>query len=354
MPRHKKEPYHCPRCGYTSEQKSFMKKHFYMLKKPCPATKLDVVLTDELKTYILDNRVYHEPKPQKEQINQTITNYNQYNNVNNIIAGMDVVEKLEHYMAYKNEELVDFETTVEKKFKTIADRLDRDAFNHVYTLDDSRILDIVAKPIENCTQPKMNGKIHANHNVIYDSKLKELKIYDGQWEMMDINAGTRHYIEVIQRNFLNSYERYLLRQVTICKIGQEKAKFREMIEAYFAFIACFDIEPFCKDTDDESILRPVSSNDDESDDDCDDNEEDIRLPTYEQASYTISDEYYPVFRRIAKGLKKMFVNKTIKSVQDTIKRNSIKNVIDLNKKITKIFHMDETFRDMLLSIQQPM
>ena len=57
-----KPPYECPKCDYTTTKKQDMRKHFYGLKKPCPALRNDIELTDEIKQYVLTNRVYKVKK----------------------------------------------------------------------------------------------------------------------------------------------------------------------------------------------------------------------------------------------------------------------------------------------------
>lgn len=59
MTRRKLHPYQCCRCGYESQRRSCILFHFNDLKKPCPATKQPIDLTDEIKEYILDNRIYN-------------------------------------------------------------------------------------------------------------------------------------------------------------------------------------------------------------------------------------------------------------------------------------------------------
>lgn len=59
MPR---PQYKCPRCSYKTPQKSNMRRHLYELKIICPACTFDIELTDEIKEYILLNRVWHQSK----------------------------------------------------------------------------------------------------------------------------------------------------------------------------------------------------------------------------------------------------------------------------------------------------
>ena len=49
-------PYLCPRCGYSTSNKSWMRNHMYTLKKPCPGLTSNVELDDDMKNDILQNR----------------------------------------------------------------------------------------------------------------------------------------------------------------------------------------------------------------------------------------------------------------------------------------------------------
>lgn len=59
------KPYSCARCNYVTSNKTDMYKHLYTLKKICPATENDIELTDEIKQYILNNRIFKVPKAKK-------------------------------------------------------------------------------------------------------------------------------------------------------------------------------------------------------------------------------------------------------------------------------------------------
>ena len=69
------EKYGCPRCGYETDIKQSMNLHLYKKKKPCPATVNNIELTDEIKEYILNNRVYKIPEPDEvtsDEVKKTI------------------------------------------------------------------------------------------------------------------------------------------------------------------------------------------------------------------------------------------------------------------------------------------
>lgn len=55
-----KTPYTCPRCNYSTVEKNNMRKHLYGVQKVCPATHNDIELTDEVKEYIMNNRIYRK------------------------------------------------------------------------------------------------------------------------------------------------------------------------------------------------------------------------------------------------------------------------------------------------------
>jgi hypothetical protein len=71
-----------------------------------------------------------------------------------------------------------------------------------------------------------------------------------------------------------------------------------------------------------------------------------------QCSTSIQEEFYPLYRKTVSNLKKSYINKMIKSVQDIINKNTMKNTTQLNQKVTTLFQMDETFRDLLMEINR--
>lgn len=355
MPRKKQEDvvnepvaYTCPRCLHETMKRSNMKAHFNR-QKVCQAKQNNnaVELTPEIIEYVLNNRIYHVPikasNPPKDNKTIIVNNFNQINNINNIIAGLDVVDKLEKYISYTGNELVDLETTIEEKFQKTVHRLDTDYFDS-YFLKEDNLLQMVGKasePFKNDKEPLRT------HNVIYDGKLKELKIFDGGWESMSLELGSKHYLERIQRNFLDSYEKYLIRNIHNMEESQRKNKFREILNEYFMFIGCLGMHPYCEDAVDSEILHPI----DADDSDTESVDSITRLGVEgENETRELYEEYYPKYKAIVKSLTNSQKNKIIRQVQDILKRNSTKNNQELNKKITKLFSMEETFREILLTL----
>lgn len=98
MPRSKLPPYTCPRCGFSTDKKDRITYHLFKMKKQCPALVTLLDLTDNIKTFVLENRIYRENTTQQQVIKNFVTNYNQINNFNTIINNMDDVKKLEKYI----------------------------------------------------------------------------------------------------------------------------------------------------------------------------------------------------------------------------------------------------------------
>jgi hypothetical protein len=119
MPRTTAIPYQCPSCGYETPSKVRMRRHLYTLKNHCPKTVNDLTLTDAIKEYILENRVYHF---KKQKTPHTVIN-NQYNQMNNVLSNMDLLDKITSYAKQSNVEMIDFAEKVEKKYEQQVEEL---------------------------------------------------------------------------------------------------------------------------------------------------------------------------------------------------------------------------------------
>lgn len=204
--------------------------------------------------------------------------------------------------------------------------------------------------VEDATK-KCDSNMHS-HNIIYDSRNDELKIYDGySWEHMDVDQGTRQYVRVIKEFFLDEYERYLLRNMKNTNNLRKRALFKEMLENYYKFIGCFKLDPYCRERSDNVILAIDVDENEDDDDDNDDTNSCLSSDSVKSVriTYTIEEEFYPFYKDICNELKAGDISKMKKRVGDIIKRNAKKNMAKLNTLVTDTFHMDDGFRKMMMS-----
>lgn len=313
----KKEPYICIRCGYTTIQKSHIFHHLFKNKKPCPATKNVIELTDEIKQHILDNRIYHIPEEPKNIVNNIIQNNN---TINNFIANMDPIEKINKYITFKNMDLIDFGDTIENGLRDKVQLLENK--RNDIAIDANGLLEIVDQ-VSSLAKDNIE-----DFNIIYDDKYNKLKLYEyGSWNESIIISGIKTLLIKIQEFYLDNYESYLIRKIELNGNCRDKNKSRELLVEYYKFIGCFDIEPDSKNKTDPEILY-----DDDSDDEMKD----------------ISDKYHSLYIKTRDDIKKSYINNTKKQVIDIIKKNSQRNINYLNKNVAGLFHMEEEFKNKLL------
>jgi hypothetical protein len=77
-----------------------MRNHLYARKHHCPAEKADIELTEEVKEYILNNRIYRvqsAPKPPSTFITNVYNQQRIHNVVNMISPHMTEVTRLQKY-----------------------------------------------------------------------------------------------------------------------------------------------------------------------------------------------------------------------------------------------------------------
>jgi hypothetical protein len=310
--------------------------HLFNLKKPCPRLLNDIELTDDIRNYILANRIYHipekEPSPQ-QVINQTI-NYN--NTINNLITNMDTVDKLTKFVSFNSPEskLIDVDSKLAKNFKKNVARLeankpDQDVDKHV-------ILEMVCQVCE-----LVDANAMKDFNIIYDEKFNRLKLYDstGSWEESILTTGVRNLLIKVQEHYFDAYEKYLIRKIRADDQlnGPRQMRMMEHLTDYYKFIGCFDIDPFVKgDINDTEILYNM----DDDRYDC--------YAEYTDANRKLVYEFRDKYIKIRDSTTKCFANETKKEVVNIIKNISKKNVDELNKKVINLFNMDEEFKKLIL------
>ena len=333
----KKIPYECPCCGYSTPRKGNMRTHLYMSKVPCPQTKNILTLTDEIKEHILQNRIYIIQKttekvqdPQKT-INQTINNYNC---MQNFIANMDVLEKLTKYTEHNKIEIVDFEDKIGETYMLTSKKLDEDKFKYGYQLKTENFMEIV----DNISST-LDNKIEY-FNIVYDGKINKLKLYErGTWKHFLIEQGVKQILNITKDYFLDSYECFLMRKIKKHQISVfDVQKSKELLIEYYKFIACFEIDPFCKDHYDSEILGHDDS----------EGKQDSGLET--EYTYTYNEEFYPYYIKALDKLTQSQSMKIKKEVVDIVKRNTTQNINELNKKVLSLIQMDEEFKKNFMKI----
>lgn len=328
MPRHKQDPYQCPRCGYKSDKRSCFVFHFYKLKKPCPGTKSNIDLTDDIKQHILNNRIYHIPKtvdPAKV-IKQTIT-YN--NTMNNFISNMDTIDKLQKVLKYHNKPPVGFAKHVENTLQCCVEELGNDTHCNV-ALSSNDILDLVDK-VSLISNANLEQPLQA-FNILYDTKLKTLKTCNdnGSWNEHLLHKGVQMVMQVIQEAYLEEYEKELIRRIHTAsqkRHYREKQHAEEILESYYKFLACFELEPIVSRMRDRDIL--------------------YRKFTREwEASHSrdYADRYFQSFNKIKDSLLQKEIIAIHKKAIDILRHNSRRNIDELNRMVVSLFVKDEDFK----------
>lgn len=316
-----KQPYVCIRCGYETHHKPAMNKHLYTKKKPCPMIENEIELTLDIKEHILNNRIYKitQPATVQQVINNNINNYN---TINNFVANLDTIEKLTKYTEYKKIDVIDFNQSVEDKYAGKVKRLESNPNKYGFELQIHDFLDIINEI------SKVSNEGTFEFSMLYDSKINRLKFYeDGVWEEILLAKGLKQIITVIQDALFDSYEFYLIRKMNNDACFRTRQEMKELLEEYYKFIGCFDVNPKSKDKSDGYILQDQDNED-----------------------FEVSEKCWQTYNRVRDNLKKVEINSLKKEVLDIIKRNSSKNIDEMNKKIVELFQMDENFKNIIYKL----
>jgi hypothetical protein len=314
-------PYTCIRCGFITDRKSTMNNHLFKKKKPCPGSVNEIILTDEIKTKILENRVYHIPKEISEK--KTIVNNITYNNtMNNFVKNMNTIDKLDKYMEYKNTEITSLEDNVQNHFYRRITNLKTDAFKFGYDMGNNRLFDI----FEEITKIRNLQDM----NIIYDDKLKELSLFkSGSWETMLIERGIKEILEILKEYFLDHYELFLFRRIyMIEKSEREKQRYKVHLKDYYKFIGTFDLRPIIEEKNDNEILGREQK------------EEEIKI-------FRLEEKWVKIYNDLIDNMKRYEINKIKKDIDIIVKNNSNKNLNELNKEIIELLTTDEEFKEIL-------
>lgn len=302
------KPYTCPRCGYETNQRCDIYRHFHKRKKKCPGQLEDIELTEDVVKVVLENRVFRSTNP--------ITPA-PIININNIITNMDVFEKMSKYFAYNNIHIIGFEQSIEDKYSNTALRLETDCFKE-FQLKTDNLYETIDDVSNACKTEEMKGL-----NIYYDSGVDKICIYDGEgeWDESMATLSIKKIIATIQDYYWNMYEFYLIRKIYNMGVGWATQYCHELLDEYYRFIACFDLISYCKDKVDNDIVK-----------------------NGHKGSYDIAERYWGRFQKVREKLATSEANTIRKTVLDIVKKNSKRNIEHLNKKIINLFKMDESFK----------
>lgn len=324
--RKKHVAYTCCRCGYATLHKPSMRKHLYTLKKPCPKSIADIEFTDEIKEYIMCNRVYHEKK--KESAQKVINNFN---TMNNFINFVDLQIKVNEIVKHKQAHTVAFDFSVDMKYEQTRLQLENDQGHH--TMTESDFIDV----IDDVTRVSDKKRIE-NYNILYDDKSNKIIVFDsGDWRELFVMSGLKTIISTIQDYYWNSYECYLIRKIVNKESDyMSKSQTRELLRDLYTFLASIDVKPFVFDKHDNMIIYTA------------DKDEYWQEPFTNSDGYEIVEEYKKFYTNIQKYVNNKQKEKTIKQLLDILKRNSKNNVHELNKYIINMINMEDDFKQKFL------
>ena len=230
-------------------------------------------------------------------------------------------------MKHTNKELICFDQSIEYKYSKTVEKLENNTWKYGFELKREDLLDI----IDEISKVELNidkVKTFEDLNIYYDKNADKIQLYDGEWEEMLSYKGVKKILEIIQSYYWDAYECYLLRKCFNDTSAFNKQVCKELLREYYKFIGCFDVEPFVKNKDNESILgRPCNS-----------------------VEFSICDEIYKLYVSTRDNVKKSEINCVKKSVIDIIRKNSDRNTTELNKRIFELFNMDEDFKEHFMSL----
>lgn len=294
-----------------------MRRHLYGRKKTCPMSANPIQLTNEIRDYILENRVYHIPTT--PTLHQTINNYN---TVNNVISGMELQDKIMQYMDYTKSRTDSTYHSIEKKLERRAITWKENRRPHMCLAKDD-IMEVI-DDVTCITDERLEDM-----NIVYDSKYDKLKLYDGGlWRNMLVQTGCKIVLQYVQEHMLDMYECYLAKRMHDGDSPMQlKQKYKEALIAYYKFLSCFDIEPYAQDGLDADIL------DDEA----------------RGEERMVAEEMTTLYHKTAASLVNSERSAMKKEVISIFKRNSRRSIDELNKKLVQLFHMDEEFRTRVTS-----
>lgn len=285
--RESQQDYECYRCGYNTNNRGMMDRHLFKKATICPGTINDIIFTDEIKLQIMTNRIY-KPQPKQDTILKFKTYANNYNILNNHINNLDIFEKLNKYVNYKGDHLINFEDKVKSAHFIIIKKLDDNYMNFEDQLFD--IVNNITKSIQINMQ---------DFNLVYNKKMDTLNVYRNKaWTEVLVDIGIKELMCIIKLNYLDNYEQQLINENN----SHDANNNRILLDEYYKFIAFFDLPPHADNI------------------------------------------YLEIYKNIKSKIKRSEQNSARLKVANIVKQNTIANISKLNKNIIDLINIDEEFR----------
>ena len=302
-----------------------MRRHLYK-KRVCAASVNDIELTDDIKSYILENRIYHIPKsPEKQTYN--IINYN--NIINNMLVNMDPTVKMDKLCSHKNTKPRAFDLNVDLMFEKQRLQLENNVDHQEMSKDD--LLEII-----NLATSVDSNNVE-DFNLLYDNKMNKCCFYEaGVWKSAFIHSSLKKIINTIQDYFWNAYECYLIRKLNQQSTYQKKNEVKEYLIEYYKFLGSMEVDPFVKNRSNNKILYTM--------------DEDEYYQEYSPSDidhYTLCDEYHKLYKTTQNNLTIKQSNDWKNKIVECVKSNCKKNVSELNKLIMGMMNMDDEFQTIM-------
>ena len=357
----KKDPYSCPACGYFTEVKASMRYHLYMRSEPCPTSRIVIDLTDEIKAFIMKNRVYHVPAMQPPPAAHTTINNIQ--TVHSYISNIPPMKKILCFLMHNDISTTPLDQRISKGFSKNIRRLESNPKSYVLKEADF---------LETINGASTNNRIE-NMNILYDKRDNKISVYDGRWRSYLVERGVKVVLVAIQQCYFDAYECYLIRNLHCHDVaGRQLARvpFEELLMEYYKFISHFDLVPFIKDKIDRDILTATFADDGEGDaagasggddegvggddeggggdGDGDDDGGGGDGDGDGATAMHISDMYMAKFDKVRDSVSKQERLSVKKTVVDIIKCNCRASAAHVNAQVAELFRMDSDFKQLIM------
>ena len=325
----KRNKYICPRCNYSTIQKSDIRTHLYR-KNICSDTN-GLELTDDIREKVIINHVYRptitsvscgENMSVDKLINQTINNNYQ---INNYVSQLNLEDKLVGYLDYHGKHLMDIEEHLESHFDLKSKRLEDPRYRATYGMERQDFLELVNGAT------KVDSDRLDHFNVIYDQKIKQLKMYRGKWETTLLERGVCDLVSLIKSYFLNNYEIYLIRRIHDSKRHfSDRNDCRRHLEEYYQFLVAFDLLPDISTMDDDEVLG---------------------RNLIEGRNDYLQDHHLEKYYEIKGQTKPSDCQKMRRQVIEIVKQNTVHNIQEVNKCMISLLKIDQDFQTKCLDLQ---